>query len=82
MLRHFTHLIFTCYDGKTDPMDHASHSTQLIVLYSWNDGLLCKVFPFSLGPITIRWFNNLKKASIHNFRELIQAFGARFVTCI
>lgn len=81
MLRHFTRLPFTCYDSKTDLVEHVSHFTQLIVLYSWND-LLCKVFPSSLGPIAMRWFNGLKKGSIHNFRELIQAFGARFMTCI
>lgn len=52
-----------------------------MAFYSRNDGLLWKVFPYSLGPMTIRWFNSLKKGSIHNSEELIQAFGARFVTC-
>ena len=53
MLRHFTRPSFTCYDGKIDPMEHVSHFTKLIVLYSWND-LLCKVFPSSLGHTAIR----------------------------
>ena len=39
------------------------------------------VFPSSLGPTTLRWFNGLRKGSIHSFAELIQEFGARFITC-
>ena len=52
-----------------------------MALYSQNKGLLCKVFPFGLGPTTMRWFNGLKNGSIHNFGEFIQAFNARFMTC-
>ena len=29
----------------------------------------------------MRWFNGLRKGSIRNFRELMQAFGLRFITC-
>ena len=29
----------------------------------------------------MRWFNGLRKGSIHSFSELIQEFGARFITC-
>ena len=42
---------------------------------------MCKVFPSSLGPTTLRWFNGLREGSIHSFAELIQEFGVRFVTC-
>ena len=52
-----------------------------MALYSRNDGLLCKVFPSSLGPTAMRWFNGLRKGSIHNFGELIKALEACFVTC-
>ena len=31
--------------------------------------------------MALRWFNGLQKGSIRNFAELIQEFGARFVTC-
>ena len=41
---------------------------------------MCKVFPSSLGFVAMRWFNGLKEASINSFKELIRAFGARFVT--
>ncbi|XP_050240998.1 uncharacterized protein LOC126689875 [Quercus robur] len=50
-------------------------------LYTHNDALMCKVFPSSLGPTTLRWFNGLRNGSIHCFSELIQEFGVRFITC-
>lgn len=42
---------------------------------------MCKVFPFSLKPTALRWFNELKKGLIHNFRELIQESEVQFMTC-
>ena len=53
----------------------------MMLLYSQNDALMCKVFPSNLGPTTLRRFNELRKGSIHNFGELIQEFEARFMTC-
>ena len=50
-------------------------------LYNQNDALMCKVFSSNLRPTALRWFNGLRKGSIHNFGELIQEFGARFMTC-
>ena len=46
-----------------------------------NDALMCKVFPSTLGPTALRWFNGLRKGSIHSFAQLIQEFSVRFVTC-
>ena len=42
---------------------------------------MCKVFPFSLGPVLMRWFDGLGEDFINSFKELTRAFGARFVTC-
>ena len=42
---------------------------------------MCKVFPFSLDPVAMRWFNGLKANSIDSFEKLTRAFGARFITC-
>lgn len=81
MLRHFNHPPFTCYDAKTNMLEHVSHYIQMISLYSPNNWLMCKVFSSSLKPKTMRWFNGLRKYFIHSFGELIQAFGARFITC-
>ena len=50
-------------------------------MHSKNEPLMCKVFPSSLGPMAIRWFNSLKEGSLNSFKELTRAFGARFITC-
>lgn len=52
-----------------------------MAVHSRDEALMCKVFPSSLGPVAIRWFDNLKADSINSYQELIQAFGSRFVTC-
>ena len=72
---------FNSYDGKADPVEHVSHYIHMMSLHTHNDVLMCNVFPLSLGSTTLRWFNGLQKGSIRNFVELIQEYGARFVTC-
>ena len=72
---------FNSYDGKKDPMEHVSHYIQMMSLHTHNDALICKVFPSSLGPIALRWFNGLRKGLIYSFTELIQEFNVRFMTC-
>ena len=42
---------------------------------------MCKVFPSSLGPVAMRWFDGLRASSIDSFKELTWAFGSRFITC-
>ena len=41
---------------------------------------MCKVFPSSLGPVAMRWFNSLKTDSINSYKQLTQAFGSHFIT--
>ncbi|XP_030958334.1 uncharacterized protein LOC115980195 [Quercus lobata] len=77
----FTPPPFNCYDGKTDPVEHISHYIQMMSLHTHNDALMCKVFPSSLGPTALRWFNGLRKGFIRSFSELIQEFSVRFLTC-
>ena len=62
-------------------MEHVSHFNERMVVHSKNETLMCKVFPSSLGPMAIRWFDSLKEGSINSFKELTRAFGARFITC-
>ena len=81
MLSRFTWPPFNSYDGKKDPMEHVSHYIQMMSLHTHNDALICKVFPSSLGPIALRWFNGLRKGLIYSFAELIQEFNVRFMTC-
>ena len=77
----FTRSPFNSYEGRTDPVEHVSHYIHMMSLHAHNDALMCKVFPSSLGSTALRWFNGLRKGSIHSFAELIQEFGSRFMTC-
>lgn len=81
MPRKFTWPPFTIYYEKTDPVERVSHYIQMMSLYLHNDALMSKVLLLSLGLTAMRWFTSLRKGSIHNFGELIQSFGAWFVTC-
>lgn len=73
--RRFSIPPFISYDKKENPIEHVSHYIQMMSLYNQNDAFICKVFPPSLRPTALRWFNGLRKGSIHNFGELIQEFG-------
>ena len=81
MPNRFTRPPFNSYDGKANSVEHVSHYIYMMSLHTHNDALMCKVVPLSLGSTALRWFNGLRKGSIHSFAELIQEFGARFVTC-
>ena len=52
-----------------------------MAVHSKDEALMCKVFPSSLGPVAMRWFDSLRADSIGFFKELTRAFGSRFVTC-
>ena len=67
------------YNGRTNPVEHVSHFNQRMVVHSKNEALMCKVFPSSLGPVAMRWFDGLRAGSIDSFKELTQAFGSRFI---
>ena len=72
--------MFTIYNSRTDPMEHVSHFNQRIAIHSKDEALMCKVFPFSLEPVAMRWFNGLRADSIDSFKELTGAFGSHFIT--
>ena len=77
----FAQPIFTMYNGWTDPVEHVSHYNQRIAVHSKNETLMCKVFPSSLGPVVMRWFDGLGVGSIDSFKELTREFGSHFITC-
>ena len=72
---------FAMYNGRTDPVEHVSQFKQKIVVHSQDETLMCRVFPSSLGPMPMRWFNGLKTNSISSFKKLTQSFCSRFITC-
>ena len=69
------------YNGQTDLVEHVSHFNQKMAVHSRNEALICKVFPSSLRPVAMRWFDDLRESSTSSFKELTRAFKARFVTC-
>ena len=69
------------YNGRTDPVEHMSHFNQRMVVHSKNEALMCKVFPSSLGPVAMWWFDGLGAGSIDSFKELTRAFRSRFIIC-
>nr|XP_023904179.1 uncharacterized protein LOC112015944 [Quercus suber] len=69
------------YNGRIDLVEHVSHFNQRMTIHSKDEGLMCKVFPSSLGPVAMRWFDSLRADSIRSFKELTKAFGSQFVTC-
>jgi hypothetical protein len=71
---------YVMYDGRADPIGHISHFRQSMALHLGNDALMCRMFPSSLGSMSLRWFNHLKHSSIHSWDELAEAFVSHFIT--
>ena len=80
LLRRFQQPTFIIYNGNTDPVEHVSQFNQRMAVHSKNKALMCKVFLSNLGPVAMRWFNDLKADSVYSYRQLTQAFGSRFIT--
>ena len=66
----FQQLSFSIYNGNTDAVEHVSQFNQRMAVHSKDEALICKVFPFSLGSATMRWFNGLKANSMDLYRQL------------
>ena len=79
--RRFHQPTFAMYNGHTDPVEHVSQFKQKMAVHSQDEALLCRVFPSSLGPMPIRWFDGLRTNSISYFKKLTQSFCSRFITC-
>ena len=68
--RRFNQPTFSLYNGRTDPVEHVSHFNQKIAVHSKDEALMCKIFPSSLGPMAMRWFNGLRANPIDSSRNL------------
>jgi len=49
-------------------------------MYTWNDVILCRVFPTTLKGVALSWFTRLPLLSIDCFNTLVKKFGAQFAT--
>ena len=81
LLRRFNQPTFSLYNGRIDPVEHVSHFNQKMAVHSKDEALMCKIFPSSLSPMAMRWFNGQKANSIDSFKKLTQSFGPHFITC-
>ena len=72
--RRFHQPMFAIYNGRTDPVE------QRMAVHTRDEALMCRIFPSSLGPMAMRWFDSLQPNSIDSFKQLTQAFGSRFIT--
>ena len=72
--RRFHQPTFVMYNGRTDLVEHVSQFKQKMVVHSQDEALMCRVFPSSLGPMPMRWFDGLKTNSINSFKKLTQSF--------
>ena len=79
--RRFHQPTFSLYNGRMNPVEHVSHFSQKMIVHSKDEALMCKIFPSSLSPMAMRWFNGFKVNSIDSFKKLTQSFGACFITC-
>ena len=79
--RRFHQPTFAMYNGRTDPVEHVSQFKQKMVVHSQDEALMCRVFPSSLGPMAMRWFDELRTNSVSSFKKLTQSFCFRFITC-
>ena len=52
--RRFHQPTFSLYNGRMDPVEHVSHFSQKMVVYSRDEALMCKIFPSSLGLMAMR----------------------------
>jgi len=68
------------YDGSTDLDEHIVIYTTQISLYTWNDVIICRVFPTTLKGAVLSWFTRLPPLSIDCFNTLVEKFGAQFTT--
>ena len=76
----FTAPRFEVYNGRTDPVAHIGHYHQRMTLSRHNDALMCRLFPSSLGEVTLRWFNQIDRGTIASWDQMAEAFVRRFIT--
>ena len=79
--RRFHQPMFTIYNSWTDLVEHVSNFNHRMAVHSKDEALICLVFPSSLAPVAMKWFDSLRADSIDSFKELTWAFGSHFITC-
>ena len=82
--RRFHQPTFTMYNGRTDPVEYVSQFKQKMAVHSQDEALLCRVFPSSLGPMPMRWFDGFRtfKVSLPSEHGLRKSLTGKPVTSL
>ena len=59
LLQRFHQPTFAIYNGRSDPVEHVSQFNQRMAVHTRDEALMCRIFPSSLGPMAMRWFDSL-----------------------
>jgi hypothetical protein len=62
-------------------MQYLRHYQDKMAVYSYDDGLLCRMFPSSLKGLASDWFYSLKPGTLHTFEQVAQAFLTQYSSC-
>uniref|UniRef100_A0A2N9GN13 Integrase catalytic domain-containing protein n=1 Tax=Fagus sylvatica TaxID=28930 RepID=A0A2N9GN13_FAGSY len=80
--RNFSAPTYVMYDGKADPVGHISHYRQSMAIHLGNNALMCRMFPSSLGPMSLRCRKPKEFASLMSMRmkdsESLKNYSARY----
>ncbi|WCJ30858.1 hypothetical protein M5689_012381 [Euphorbia peplus] len=70
------------HSGTQDPNEHYARFKSLIILYTQDDRIMCKIFPTTLVKVSQEWYRSLPFESIDSFEVLKIAFVARFIRAV
>uniref|UniRef100_A0A2N9GNE9 Uncharacterized protein n=1 Tax=Fagus sylvatica TaxID=28930 RepID=A0A2N9GNE9_FAGSY len=73
---------FEIYNGRTDPVTHIGHYQQSMALSRNNDPLMCRLFPSSLGEVTMRCRKRKEMGALLTMKleanETLKDYSTRF----
>ncbi|XP_057518494.1 uncharacterized protein LOC130799416 [Amaranthus tricolor] len=69
----------TAFDVTSCPEEHLMAYKNLMLLYTTNPALWCKLFPTTLTGVVLTWYTSLPGRSIHTFAQLENKFLGHFV---
>ena len=67
------------FDGTKCPKAHIVVYKNLMLLYTTNQTLLCKLFPIILRGVELKWYTSQPIRSIHTYAQLETKFVSHFV---
>ena len=67
------------FDRLRDPQDHLNTFKTTLGLQQSPDEILCRSFPTTLKGVAREWFTKLPTSSVHNFKQLSNAFLRHFI---